>query len=200
LKKHEKISFVLGNGTSRKSIILTNLKESGTVYGCNALYREFCPDHLISVDTKMIKEIIDSKYHLSNSVWSNYNSFTSTVEGLRLLNPGLGWSSGPTALHLASLETPDTVYILGFDYQGTGQSNSYFNNVYADTKNYKKSSDRATFHGNWANQTANIIRKNPKIKYVRVTIEKDPFKPDPIKYLPNLLNITVEKFKKTFKC
>lgn len=200
MKQTNKTSFVLGNGNSRKDINLSALKAHGTIYGCNALYREFTPDHLISVDTKMIKEIVETKYHLTNNLWSNYNTYTSTIEGLKLLNPSLGWSSGPTALHIASNENPDTVYILGFDYQGSGQNKNYFNNIYADTENYKKSTDIATYHGNWAKQTAAVIRKNPKIKYVRVSLDEIPYCPEPLKILPNLLNITVEKFKKAFKC
>lgn len=191
---------MIGNGISRKDIDLSKLKAVGTLYGCNALYRELSPDHLISVDTKMIKEIVSANYHLTNNVWTNYNSYTSTIEGLQLLNPGLGWSSGPTALHIASIENPKTIYILGFDYQGTGENKNYFNNIYADTENYKKSTDTAIYHGNWAKQTAIVIRKNPKIKYVRVTVEDTPYKPDSIKIIPNLLNTTVEKFKKAFKC
>lgn len=148
----------------------------------------------------MIKEIVSANYHLTNNVWTNINSYTSTIEGLQLLNPSLGWSSGPTALHIASIENPKTIYILGFDYQGTGENKNYFNNVYANTENYKKSTDIATYHGNWAKQTAAVIRKNPKIKYVRVTVEDNPYKPDTMKIIPNLLNITVEKFKKAFKC
>ena len=49
-----KTAFVLGNGTSRTSIDHTQLKLKGTVYGCNALYREFDPDFLIAVDAKNI--------------------------------------------------------------------------------------------------------------------------------------------------
>ena len=53
---------MLGNGTSRKSIRLESTKTKGTVYGCNALYREFDPDYLVAVDTKMILEINKAGY------------------------------------------------------------------------------------------------------------------------------------------
>ena len=42
--KKSDIVFVLGNGTSRKDILLEPLRQHGTIYGCNALYREFKPD------------------------------------------------------------------------------------------------------------------------------------------------------------
>ena len=40
-------AFVLGNGVSRQSVDLNQLKPLGTTYGCNAIYREFVPDVLI---------------------------------------------------------------------------------------------------------------------------------------------------------
>ena len=43
-------AFVLGNGLSRQAVDLTTLFHCGTVYGCNALYREFAPHVLISTD------------------------------------------------------------------------------------------------------------------------------------------------------
>ena len=54
--------FVIGNGESRKNIDLDTLKSKGKVYGCNALYRDFSPDVLVCVDTKMIFEVIDNGY------------------------------------------------------------------------------------------------------------------------------------------
>ena len=69
----KKTAFVLGNGTSRKSIDLNQLKEHGTVYGCNALYREFNPDYLVAVDAKMVIEINNNKYQHNHEVWTNPN-------------------------------------------------------------------------------------------------------------------------------
>jgi hypothetical protein len=52
-----KIAFVIGNGTSREPISLHSLKPFGKIYGCNALYRDFMPDCLVAVDTKMVLEL-----------------------------------------------------------------------------------------------------------------------------------------------
>jgi hypothetical protein len=57
------IAFVLGNGTSRKQISIPTLKEHGTIYACNAVYRECAVDHLIAVDTKMVMEIASHGYY-----------------------------------------------------------------------------------------------------------------------------------------
>ena len=194
----KKISFVLGNGTSRKPINPEELKPHGVVYGCNALYRSFSPDHLIAVDTKMIKEITSDGYNLKNQVWTNPNRYTKSLTHLNLFNPNLGWSSGPSALNLASTHFYETIYILGFDYVGIGKRNELVNNMYTGTPNYKQVNDRATYFGNWQRQTATCIRKNPKIRYIRVVENAQSFVPDSLVSLENLTHITIENFKKRF--
>ena len=69
------IAFVLGNGTSRSSIPLNPLRKFGTIYACNAVYREFKPDYLVAVDTKMVNEIVQHRYQLEGQVWTNYNKY-----------------------------------------------------------------------------------------------------------------------------
>ena len=189
-----KTAFVLGNGTSRKSIKLEQLKTKGTVYGCNALYRDFDPDYLIAVDTKMILEINKAGYQHSHSVWTNANRAYHQMNGFNFFNPSKGWSSGPTALHLASEHTNDNIYILGFDYTGIDDK---LNNIYADTLNYKKNHERATFHGNWLKQTTIICQKFSKKRYIRV-LGDNPFIPKEFASLSNLSHITVEEFKNIF--
>lgn len=190
---------MLGNGTSRKDIDLTNLKTYGKVYGCNALYREYSPDYLVAVDAKMIFEITQNKYQLSHQVWTNPNKLYAKLTGLNYFQPSLGWSSGPTALHLASSHNYSTIYILGFDYEGIdANGNKLLNNVYADTPNYKKSKDNATYYGNWLRQTCTVISKNSKKRYIRVVSEGYKFLPKDLLNLKNLEHITVEDFKKTF--
>ena len=191
-----KTAFVLGNGTSRKSIDLNQLKEHGTVYGCNALYREFEPDYLVAVDTKMVLEINKTGYQHSHTVWTNSNRAFNGMNGFKFFNPSKGWSSGPTALWLASTHDTQDIYILGFDYQGLDDK---LNNVYADTINYKKSHERATFHGNWLKQTVTTCQKFDKKRYIRV-LGDNLFIPKEFSKLHNLTHITVEEFKNTFNC
>ena len=150
------IAFVLGNGISRRRIPLEPLRKFGTIYACNAVYREFKPDYLIAVDTKMVNEIVQYRYHKEGQVWTNYNKSYEKYSGLNYFEPSKGWSSGPTALDFASSHGHKTIYILGFDYQGhaneKGNNRFKFNNIYKDTRNYKRSKDEATFYGNWMNQ------------------------------------------------
>ena len=61
--------FLIGNGESRKGLDLNKLKPKGRVYGCNALYRDFKPDVLISVDHGIMHEIYHSGYCYENETW-----------------------------------------------------------------------------------------------------------------------------------
>ena len=49
--------FCIGNGESRKGFDLETLRKHGTIYGCNALYRDFMPDVLTAVDQGIMHEI-----------------------------------------------------------------------------------------------------------------------------------------------
>ena len=49
--------FLIGNGESRRDFNLQNLRQYGKIYGCNALYRDFLPDALISVDHGIMHEV-----------------------------------------------------------------------------------------------------------------------------------------------
>lgn len=187
-------AFVLGNGTSRLFVDPPQLKSIGTVYGCNALYRTFAPDFLVAVDTRMVIEITRTGYQLENELWTNPNRSYRNISGLNLFEPSKGWSSGPTALWLASQHGYKEIYFLGFDFKGK-QEGRYFNNVFADTVNYKKSSDRATFYGNWLKQTTITIKEHPHTKYYRV-MEDGGFVPKELANLDNLEHISPEKFSK----
>jgi len=191
-----KTAFVLGNGVSRRGINPELLKSHGTIYGCNGLYREFSPDYLIAVDEKMLTEIDRAGYQHDHSVWSNKKSSTRLIQGVNWFNPNKGWSSGPTALWLASQHDYNVIYILGFDYKGL-ENGKTFNNIYADTENYKKSQEKATYYGNWVNQTKTVIKDNCNIQYVRV-IPEGWFVPDEFKQLNNLSHLSVEKFRVKF--
>lgn len=187
-------AFVLGNGTSRSDILPEELIQHGKVYGCNALYRSFTPDYLIAVDVKMILEINKAKYQRKHPVWTNPNKAYANMQDLNFFSPSKGWSSGPTALWFASQHGYERVYILGFDYKGLSDGKK-FNNMYADTPNYKKGLDGATFYGNWLRQTKTVIKENPNIQYVRVKLA-DNFEPEELNIFANYSTITVEEFKK----
>jgi hypothetical protein len=191
------VAFVLGNGTSRKPIDLDKLKSLGKIYGCNALYRSFCPHYLVAVDVKMILEINNAGYQHKNTVWTNPNKSYHKIQNLNFFNPSKGWSSGPTALWLASQHGYKNIFMLGFDYKGLDNGKK-LNNIYADTANYKKSTDSATFFGNWLRQTKSVIAENPKINYFRV-IAPDNYCPEELNKFRNYKTVTVDQFQKQFQ-
>lgn len=191
-----KIAFIIGNGTSRKSVNLDHLKKIGTTYGCNALYRDFTPDFLIAVDVRMVLEITRTGYHNSNKVFTNPNRAFNKILNLNLFQPSKGWSSGPTALWLATQHHYKQIYILGFDYKGLDNGKK-FNNVYANTPNYKKSSDTATFFGNWLRQTVTVIKETPNIQFTRV-IQPDDFCPTELNEFNNFNTIHLKHFFEHF--
>ena len=191
-------AVVVGNGTSRSGIILQSLKKIGPVYACNAVYREFKPDYLIAVDSKMLLEITNSGYHLTNTVWTNANQLSKKIKNINVFNPTLGWSSGPTALHFASSKKYQDIFILGFDYLGLGPNNEYVNNVYTNTENYKKSNEPATYYRNWLRQTETCIKSNPGINYYRVIDEQNSFIPEEFLKLNNLKHINKLDFIRKF--
>jgi hypothetical protein len=104
--------------------------------------------------------------------------------------PSLGWSSGPTALNLAAQHSANEIYIIGFDYTGL---NGYLNNVYADSVNYRKSTDTATYFGNWKRQTEQVLKNYSKTKFYRVVT---PGYYDPEWNLPNFRHISFEELRK----
>jgi hypothetical protein len=195
-------AFVLGNGESRKGIEINDLKEKGTVFACNAVYRTHRPDFLVAVDPKMIFEIAETDYPVHNKVWSNfnaqYNKHPKILNHINWFKPSLGWSSGPTALRMACEHGFKEIYILGFDYQGLNQGKRFtLNNIFGDTRNYKKRNDEATFYGNWMNQTKRCLQDFKDVQFHRV-IPKGWFKPKDIEWAGNIDHPTTEEFLAKF--
>ena len=70
--------------------------------------------------------------------------------------------------------------------------------MYADTFNYKKSVDSATYFGNWLSQTEKVIKEFRHVKFFRV-IEPGAFIPDKLgPTLSNLSHITYKEFSNIF--
>ena len=158
-------AFVLGNGISRKGIDLPKLNYLGPIYGCNALYRDYSPDVLVATDKPIFN-------HIQSSGYSNEHIFYTRkpIRGLgakTVIKKYYGYSSGPNALALAAEDGYSVVYFVGFDMGPN--TNQKFNNVYADSEFYKKSSAPPTFTGNWIRQIKTVINDYPNTKFIRVT-------------------------------
>ena len=116
--------------------------------------------------------------------------------------PSLGWSSGPTALKLACDHGFKEIYILGFDYQGLKEDskNNVFrlNNLFGNTRNYKKRNETATFYGNWMNQTKKCLVDYKDVKFHRV-IPTGWFQPKDLEWKGNIDHPTTEQFVEKFQ-
>lgn len=157
-------AFVLGNGISRSPVDLDRLHLHGHIYGCNALYREFTPDVLVSTDRLIAR-------HIQETGYSSKNRFHTRKPipnlGARAVpSQYYGNSSGPIAIALAAQDAHKHIYILGFD-MGPDQNNQ-FNNVYAGTEFYKEVGTAPTFTGNWVKQLVKVVHDFPQIKFYRV--------------------------------
>ena len=196
------IAFVLGNGESRRGIEINDLKEKGTVFACNAVYRTHRPHFLVAVDPKMIFEIAETDYPVHNKVWSNfnaqYNKHPKILDHINWFKPSLGWSSGPTALRMACEHGFKEIYILGFDYQGHKDGKRFKqNNIFGDSRNYKKRNEEATFYGNWMNQTKRCLQDFKDVRFHRV-IPTGWFRPKDIEWEGNIDHPTTEEFLSRF--
>ena len=158
------VAFVLGNGQSRQVLDLTQLIKLSPVYGCNALYREFAPSVLVSTDAPISKSIQESGYSEKNVHYTRKP--LPALGAKRIPQQYYGFSSGPAAAGIAALDRNRKIYLIGFDLGPT--RTGHFNNIYADSEFYKKSSATPTYTGNWVRQLVTVARDFPQTEFVRV--------------------------------
>lgn len=182
-------AVIIGNGVSRKQINLQSL-DSYTTYGCNALYRDYKPDYLVAVDNVMVRELAKESVDKELTV---YTTFYNQVSGnFKFFKKHPGLNSGHAAMKLAAEEHKhETVYMIGFDYVGI---DGKLNNVYADTKNYRKSTDSETPYTKWLIELKQVLEQCHSTMFIRV-VGNDY-------YLPvrseNYKEITIEEFKEIY--
>ncbi len=186
-----KIATVIGNGRSRLKFDLNATKQMSTTYGCNALYRDFIPDYLISMDFHMVTEIINARVHHKCKLYTQHindvDLLASNGEPINFIKtyPATP-DSGTCAVELASSHGYDVIYIMGFDYNHGG-----INNVYAGTHNYSPKTHATPIiqDDKWRNRLYNIVKKYPNTQYYRLTDEdyKDT--------LTNYNHIAIEQFE-----
>lgn len=156
--------FVVGNGISRAGLDLSKVQQCGPVYGCNALYRDFTPDVLVSTDTAISEHIQHQGYSQHRVMYTR-----RPLPGLgakRIPQAYYGFSSGPAAVGIAALDAYAAIYMIGFDMgpSATGR----FNNVYSDTEFYRKSSSQPIPPGNWVQQIRKICADHASTRFYRV--------------------------------
>jgi hypothetical protein len=183
-------AFVLGNGVSRRSVDSNLLKSLGRVYGCNAIYREFEPDVLISTDQPISERIQHEGYSQTHVHYTRKP--INDLGAKRIVQQYFGFSSGPVAVGQAALDGATAIYLVGFDMGPTHVGR--FNNCYADTEFYKKSSANPTFTGNWVRQLQTIMKDYPRTSFFRV-VGGTTAQIRELLGVPNLVHIALAEFQ-----
>lgn len=165
-------AYCIGNGPSRKGFDLNRLKATGQTYGCNALYRDFIPDYLFCVDSKIALEMHKAKVH--EKCWVYAPSLeVGRLDGFVLIPNNTYTITGNQAIWTATVHGHKNIYLLGYDFREFGKGE--LNNIYQDTSNYgPRNSD--TIFDNWLSWFRKCIKWRP---YCNFTIVHD----DPPEYL-----------------
>ena len=171
-------SFVIANGTSRTGFDLNILSTYGKTYGCNALYRDFMPDYIFSVDTRITIEMCEAEVgkktiHYAPVLEVNRKQHKGM---LHLIPNNPHWISGNAAFWTAAVHGHKNIYLIGFDFREYGKGQ--LNNIYQDTDNYGQRHADDIFEG-WLKQLRDFLKMRP---YCNVTIVHD----DPPDYLHHL--------------
>jgi len=140
-------AYIIGNGPSREGFDLNKLKTSGQTYGCNALYRDFVPDYIFSVDTKMTVKMCEDKvyekcFHYAPSLEVNR---PYSKGKLHLVPNNPHWISGNQAMWTACVHGHKNIFLIGFDFREYGKDQ--LNNIYQDTPNYGERHGDTIFEG-----------------------------------------------------
>jgi hypothetical protein len=160
-------AFIIGNGTSRKGFDLTRLKPYGTIFGCNALYRDYpdhsIPDFLVSIDDGIITEIEHSDFPSKRFIVPPMDERWEPSE----CNIGRPRSNaGVNAMREAIKMGHNQLICLGFDFLIADAAQSV-SNVYDGTDNYGMEV-RANANDNPGriNYVAWLTNTNPDVDFI----------------------------------
>ena len=194
------IACVIGNGPSRLGLDLTMVGHKMATYGCNALYRDYIPHYLISMDWHIVEEILENKINYKTNFYTQdsaqFNQMPldkkKHINWLKPMNKRL--DSGNSALEIALENKYETIYMIGFDYN----TDDKLPNVYHGTQNYAKNSlvpAAESMAREWQNRLRNLIKLYPNTKIVRVNGSNRPMNIDTTNYS----EITTEQFKEIYE-
>jgi hypothetical protein len=181
MKNPDKTAYIIGNGGSRKGFDLLLLKGKGTVFGCNALYRDYqrstpkyvLPDYLVAIDNPIITEIESSDFPSSRVLIPPEDEKWEPVElhWGRAVNKQ--WdpqrprsNAGMNAILEAIKLEYETLYVFGFDFLVVNQ-NTAMSNLYDGTDCYGLET-RANLQDtrNRMKYLGHVIENNPKTNFV----------------------------------
>ena len=160
-------AYCIGNGPSRKGFDLRRLKSTGQTYGCNALYRDFIPDFIFSVDTNMSMKMVEDEVglktvHYAPALQANKKESKGMIH---LIPNNPHWISGNAAFWTAGVHGHKDIYLLGFDFREYGKGE--LNNIYQDTDYYGERNEDKIFDG-WLKQFRDMLKMRPYVNYTVV--------------------------------
>jgi len=160
-------AYCIGNGPSRKDFDLNRLKATGQTYGCNALYRDFIPDFIFSVDTKMATQMVEDEVglktvHYAPALEVNRKQSKGMI---KLIPNNPHWISGNAAFWTAGVHGHKNIYLIGYDFREYGKGK--LNNIYQDTACYGERNDDQIFDG-WLKQFRDMLKMRPYVNYTVV--------------------------------
>ena len=160
-------AYCIGNGPSRKNFDLNSLKKSGQTYGCNALYRDFIPDFIFSVDTKMSMQMVEDEVGLKTVHYAPHLQVNNTQSRgmIKLIPNNPHWISGSAAFWTAGVHGHKNIYLIGYDFREYGKGK--LNNIYQDTEHYGARNDDKIFDG-WLKQFRDMLKMRPYVNYTVV--------------------------------
>ena len=154
-------AYCIGNGPSRAGFDLTRLKATGQTYGCNALYRDFIPDFIFSIDSPITLELVNAKvyekcFHYSTSLEVNRYP-KGGPSHLHLIPNNPRWICGNQAFWTAGVHGHKNIYLIGYDFREYGKNklnmlkmrpDVNYTVVHDDPPEYMHHLQTGTDHGN----------------------------------------------------
>ena len=170
-------AYIIGNGPSRKGFNLNKLPATGQTYGCNAIYRDFVPDFIFSVDMKMTLEMYEEEVYkkcIHYAPGLEVNRYPTKRCGLNnsdlhLIPNNPHWISGGVAMWTATVHGHKDLYFLGFDFREYGKEK--LNNIYQDSKNYGPRTNDTIFEA-WLTQFRSLQIMRPNCSFT--VVHDDP--------------------------
>lgn len=191
-----KKAFIIGNGVSRKPVNLENLVGQGTIFGCNALYREFKKfDYLISIDPSfqaIIKSVDETMGKDERIIFPPEDECWESVEYSRNRRRS---NAGMNAMTEAIRRNHDKLYCLGFDFLLL-DPNLSTENIFKNQEGYGVET-----HANASDNIHRVrylewfLRKNSLTSFVFVLPDNVPFTSLSAK---NVSGMNISKFKDKF--
>ncbi len=190
----EKTAHIIGNGKSREPLNISSLKDKGTVFGCNALYRDYyhkydLPDYLVAIDDAIITEI-ESSYFPSTRVlippeeekWEPAELHWARSDSGDWVSQRPRSNAGMNAIFEAVKLNYRELYIYGFDFLISDKEIA-LSNIYAGTQCYgldtkatlTDTRNRMDYFGWILEQYNNIIFN---MCYPQTIIDKGVYKPE----------------------